>query len=146
MTAAKTAGECMVERMVADLAEHRQVEPDARYRELFGVAAEIVDGIERIKELIAAKGETITLKNGRLIMHPGICEIRLQQAALVKVLNSMNLDGLGAKNPVKQAAANARWKSHNEAKACLMGTGHSTAPPWSCRGCGSGCGRRGFTT
>jgi hypothetical protein len=67
MTAAKTAGECMVERMVGDLAEHRQVEPDARYRELLGVAAEIVDGKKRIKELIAAKGETITLKNGRLI-------------------------------------------------------------------------------
>jgi hypothetical protein len=76
MTAAKTAGECMVERMVADLAEHRQVEPDARYRELFGVAAEIVDGIGRIKKLIPAKGETITLKDGRLIMHPGNCEIR----------------------------------------------------------------------
>ena len=45
------------------------VDPDARYRELFGAAAEIVDGIERIKELIAAEGETIALKDGRLNMH-----------------------------------------------------------------------------
>ena len=60
----------------------------------------------------------------------------------MKVLNSKNLDRLEAKNPVKQAAATARWKSPNEAKACLMGTGHSTVPPWSCRGCGSGCGEK----
>jgi hypothetical protein len=136
---------CTVERIVADLAEHRQVETDARYRELLGAAAEIVDGIERIKELIAAKGETITLKDGRLIMHPGICEIRLQQAALVKVLNSMDLDGLGANNPVKQAAANARWKSQ---RGQGPSDGHRPldSAAWSCRGCGSGCGRRGFTT
>jgi hypothetical protein len=116
---AKTAGERRVERIVADLAEHHHVEPDARYRELFAVAAEIVDRIERLKELIAEEGETITLKDDRLIMHPGICEVRLQQAALVKVLNSMNLDGPGTKDPKKVFAANTRWKAHNEAKARL---------------------------
>jgi hypothetical protein len=56
------------------LAEHRHVEPDAIYREGFAVAAQIVDSIERIKELIAEEAETIKLKDGRLIMHPGICD------------------------------------------------------------------------
>lgn len=111
----------MVDRIVADLAEHRQAEPDARYQELFGVAAAIRDRIEQLNDLLAAEGQTVELKDGRLIMHPAICEIRLQQAALVRVLNSMNLDAPGVKNPKKQAAANARWRAHNEAKAAYNG-------------------------
>jgi hypothetical protein len=113
-----SVGEAMVRRIVADLAEHEQVEPDQRYREMFAEAAAIKDRIERIKVLIAEQGETVTLRDGRLIMHPGICEVRLQQAALVKVLDSMHLTPDG-KNVKKQYAANVRWSAHNEAKKKL---------------------------
>lgn len=44
--AEKSAGEAMVERIVTDLAEHEQVEPDQRYLEMFAEAAAIKDRIE----------------------------------------------------------------------------------------------------
>ena len=113
-----SAGELMVERIVSDLAEHEHVEPDQRYVEMFAEAAAIKDRIERIKVFIAEQGETVTLRDGRLVMHPGICEIRLQQAALVKVLDSMHLTADG-KNVKKQHAANVRWRAHNAAKKKL---------------------------
>jgi hypothetical protein len=113
-----SVGEAMVARIIRDLAEHEQIEPDQRYLELFAEAAAIKDRIERIKVLIAEQGETVTLRDGRLIMHPGICEIRLQQAALVKVLDSMHLTADG-KNAKAQHAANVRWRAHNEAKKKL---------------------------
>jgi hypothetical protein len=49
---------CINQRGVEPVTPPRRaaaVEPDARYRELFGAAAEIVDGIECIKELIHSR-------------------------------------------------------------------------------------------
>ena len=63
-----SAGEAMVQRIVSDLAEHEQVEPDQRYVEMFAEAAAIKDRIERIKVLIAEQGETVTLRDGRLVL------------------------------------------------------------------------------
>ncbi len=114
----KSCGALLVERVVADMAQHN-LEPDQRDRELFGVIAEIRDEIEELKAVVEAEGRTVVLNDRRVVVHGCVVELRLQRAALAKWLASMNLDGTG-KNPVKQAAAMKRWAAHNAAKAALF--------------------------
>jgi hypothetical protein len=112
-----SCGELLVERIIADMAAH-QLEPDQRDRELFGVIAEIQDEIQALKGVVEAEGRTVVLKDGRATMHGAVVELRLQRAALAKLLASMKLDA-AAKDPVKQAAAVKRLAAHNAAKAAL---------------------------
>jgi hypothetical protein len=112
-----SCGELLVERVIADMAAH-QLEPDQRDRELFDVIAEIRDEIEALKDVVEAEGRTVVLKDGRATMHGAVVELRLQRAALAKLLSGLSLDPTG-KNPVKQAAARKRWASHNAAKAAM---------------------------
>ncbi|OBB73228.1 hypothetical protein [Mycobacterium sp. 852014-52144_SCH5372336] len=111
---AKTAGQAMIGRIIADMGA-QNLEPDQRDRELFDLAAEIADEIEHLQAIVDDEGRTVTLKDGRVVMHGAVVELRLQRAALAKLLASLKLD-VGAKDPVKQAAANARWRRHNMAK------------------------------
>lgn len=111
---AKTAGQAMVDRIIADMAA-QNLEPDQRDRELFGLAAEVADEIEHLQSIVDEEGRTVTLKDGRVVMHGAVVEMRLQRAALAKLLGALKLD-VSAKDPAKQAAANARWRRHNMAK------------------------------
>jgi len=114
----KSCGELLVERIVADMAEHDQLEPDQRDRELFAVIAEIRDEIEALKAVVEEEGRTVVLKDNRVVVHGAVVELRLQRAALAKLLSGMSLDATG-KNPVKQAAAVKRWAAHNARKAAM---------------------------
>jgi hypothetical protein len=114
----KSCGELLVERIIADMAEHQKLEPDQRDRELFSVVADIVNEIEELKRTVEDEGRTTLLKDGRPVVHGAVVELRLQRAALAKLLSGLSLDATG-KNPVKQAAAVKRWAAHNAAKAAL---------------------------
>ncbi len=117
--AEKSCGDLLVERIVTDLAEHQSLEPDQRERELLGVIAAIADEIEELKRTVEAEGRTVVLKDGRVVMHGAVVELRLQRGALAKLLAALKLDA-GGKDPVKQHAANVRWRSHNAAKARMV--------------------------
>ena len=118
--AEKSPGEAMVDRIIEDMAETAQLEPDQRDRELFSVIAEIVDEIEALKQVVVEEGRSVELRDGRMVVHGAVTEIRLQRAALAKLLGSLALNPTG-KNPVKQRAAITRWAPHNAAKAALNG-------------------------
>jgi ribosomal protein S12 methylthiotransferase accessory factor YcaO len=109
-----------VERIVTDLAEHHSLEPDQRETELLSVIAAIADEIEELKRTLEDEGRTVVLKDGRVVMHGAVVELRLQRAALAKLLASLKLDATG-KDPVKQAAAMKRWAAHNAAKRAFEG-------------------------
>jgi len=98
------------------MAENGQLEPDQRDRELFSVVADIVDEIEVLKCTVEDEGRTVVLKDGRLVVHGAVVELRLQRGALAKLLSSLKLDATG-KDPVKQHAARTRWAAHNAANA-----------------------------
>jgi predicted kinase len=115
--AEKSCGELLVERIVTDLAQHH-LEPDQRDRELFDVIAEIRDEIEELKAVVESEGRTNLLKDGRPVVHGAVVELRLQRAALAKLLSGLSLDATG-KNPVKQRAAITRWAAHNARKAAI---------------------------
>jgi hypothetical protein len=48
-------------------------------------------------------------------LHPAVVESRQTRAALAKALSAIQMEDT-SKNAVKQAAAQTRWRSHNEAK------------------------------
>jgi hypothetical protein len=113
--AEKSCGALLVERILRDMAEHQNLEPDQRDRELFDVIAEIRDEIEQLKAVVEDEGRTVVLRDGRATMHGAVVELRLQRAALAKLLSGLKLDATG-KDPVKQKAALTRWAAHNAAK------------------------------
>jgi hypothetical protein len=115
-----SCGALLVERIIADMAAH-QLEPDQRDKELFSVVADIANEIEDLKQVVADEGRTVELPDGRLVMHGAVVELRLQRAALAKLLSSLKLDGPGVKDPVKQHAARTRWAAHNAAKTRMEG-------------------------
>jgi hypothetical protein len=117
--AEKSCGELLVERVLADMAEHH-LEPDQRDRELFSVVADIANEIESLKAVVEAEGRTVVLRDGRATMHGAVVELRLQRAALAKLLSSLKLDPAITKDPTKQYAANVRWRAHNEAKRRMV--------------------------
>jgi hypothetical protein len=114
-----SCGELLVERIVADMAAH-QLEPDQRDRELFSVVADIANEIEELKRTVESEGRTTLLRDGRPVVHGAVVELRLQRAALAKLLSSLKLDPATVKDPTKQYAANVRWRLHNEAKRRMV--------------------------
>jgi hypothetical protein len=112
-------GTALVQRIVEDMASHG-LEPDQRDRELFDVIADIRDEIEQLKAVVEAEGRSVVLRDDRVVMHGAVVEIRLQRAALAKLLSGLSMDTSG-KNPVKQAAAVKRWAAHNAAKRAMYG-------------------------
>ncbi|MET0997056.1 MAG: hypothetical protein ABWY20_24650 [Mycobacterium sp.] len=91
------------------------MEPDGREIELLGLAESLADRVAELEAAIAADGLTSTSKGGLVRLHPAVAEVRQTRSALARVLSGVQMSD-GAKDPVKQAAAQARWRSHNEAK------------------------------
>jgi hypothetical protein len=46
-------------------------------------------------------------------MHPAISEIRQLEMSLTRVVSGVQTMEVPVKNPVKQRAAQSRWRSHN---------------------------------
>ena len=77
MASQASAGQDLVDRIVADL-EEQGLEPDSKDTELLDVASDIVDRIAMLEAAVEADGLSTTLKDGRIVLHPAICEIRQQ--------------------------------------------------------------------
>jgi len=105
-----SAGRALVDRIVADLAA-QDLEPDSKDTELLAVASDIVDRIAVLEKAVAADGLSVTLKDGRILLHPGICEIRQQHIVLVKTLNMVQTEPRDTKDPKKVRAAQTMWRN-----------------------------------
>lgn len=115
-----SAGRALVERIIQDMAA-RGLEPDAREREQLTVAEGLANQIEELKNDVQVLGYSSRLKSGRVVMHPAVAEIRQASATLSKVLSAIDMgEGLPV-NRTKQAAAQARWRAHNDAKRAQQG-------------------------
>jgi hypothetical protein len=109
-------GKTLVEAIIQDMA-HRGLEPDCRERQLLDIAAKLGDKLEALSNAIDADGISVKLKSGRPIIHPAVAEVRQVSLALAKVLDGVSMDEGAPVNRARQAAAQARWRRHNEAKA-----------------------------
>jgi hypothetical protein len=111
-----TAGKRLVQSIIDDMAA-RGLEPDCREQAALGIAEGLADKLEALDQAIAADGVSVTLKSGRPVVHRAIAEARQIALALDKVLQGVAMDEGVPVNRAKHAAAQARWRAHNEAKA-----------------------------
>lgn len=116
MTVPKASGKAMIRRIVADMTS-RGLEPDALERELLDLAEGLADQLVALRRNVKMQGVNTTLESGRIVANPAVAQINTTSLALAKVLSQINMDETPAINRTKQAAAKARWRPHNEAKA-----------------------------
>jgi hypothetical protein len=109
MASQASAGQGLVDRIVADL-EAQGLEPDSKDAELLDVAADIVDRIAVLEAAVEADGLSTTLKDGRIVLHPAICEIRQQHLVLVRTLKMIQTEPADTKDPKKVRAAQEMWR------------------------------------
>jgi hypothetical protein len=108
------AGAALVARIRAEMAAEG-LEPDGRETELLAQAEAIQDSIVELEAAIAAEGLTTVTRTGLVRLHPAVAEARQHRAALTKVVSAIQMHD-DVKDPVKQKAAQSRWRAHNEAK------------------------------
>lgn len=108
MASQASAGRALVDRIKSDLAA-QGLEPDSKDTELLAVASDIVDRIAVLEKAIAADGLSVTLGDGRILLHPAICEVRQQHIILVKTLNLIETEPRTTKDPKKVRAAQQMW-------------------------------------
>lgn len=108
------SGAALVARLRAEM-DVADLEPDAKEVELLGIAEALQDRIVELEELISAEGMSNTSKSGVVHLNPAVGEVRQTRAALARVIAGIQLRE-EVKDPVKQRAANTRWRAHNEAK------------------------------
>ena len=111
MASQASSGQALVDRIVADL-EAQGLEPDSKDTELLDVASDIVDRIATLEAAVEADGLSTTLKDGRIVLHPAICEIRQQHLVLVRTLRMIQTEPAGTKDPKKVRAAQEMWRQH----------------------------------
>jgi hypothetical protein len=79
----KTAGEALVDSIIADLAE-QHLAPDARETELLPRASAAADRIAELERLVAEQGSTFTDKYGTVRPSPLLAEIRSTTLVLAR--------------------------------------------------------------
>lgn len=105
----------MVARIVADM-RLQGLEPDGKESELLGLAEGLQDRILELEAAISAEGLTTVSKSGVVHLHPAVSECRQTRAVLARTLAQIQMAD-DVRDPVKQKAAQARWREHNKAKA-----------------------------
>ncbi len=115
VSAQVSRGAALMTRLRAEMAEQGLI-PTSGEEELLAVAHDLADRIERLQGIVAADGERRKAKDGRILLHPGIAEIRQHQGTLSRVLGGIQTMEAAPKNPTKQKAAQSRWRAHNIAK------------------------------
>jgi len=113
------SGQALVARIRSEMAQEG-LEPDGREIELLALAESLQDRIVELEFAITAEGLTSKSKGGIVRLHPAVVEARQTRQALAKVLSGVQMAD-DSKDPVKQKAAQARWRQHNEAKRGLGG-------------------------
>jgi biotin operon repressor len=115
--AGSSPGEDLVAKIRADMTL-KNLEPDAREEGLLLQIRQVADDIAELRGRIAAEGLTFpaAVRGGPPRMHPAAAEIRQSRAVLARLLPLIQLEDT-VRNPVKQRAANMRWRAHNLALA-----------------------------
>jgi hypothetical protein len=110
----ESPGAALVARVQADMAAEG-LEPDGSELELLSVAADLQDRIVELEAAITAEGLTSVSKGGLVRLHPAVAEVRQTRAALGRVLANIQMRD-DSRDPLKQKAAQSRWRAHNAAK------------------------------
>lgn len=118
----KTAGDALVERITEEMRKSG-LRPDGRETEWLEQARNLANRIADLEICIAEDGLTVVLNSGRVVLHPAVPEVRQQRAALARVLAGIQMEEAAVKDPVKQKAAQSKWRAHNEARKRAQGVG-----------------------
>ena len=110
----ESPGAALVARLRQEMADEG-LEPDGREIELLSLAEDLADRIAQLESVISSDGLTSKSKGGLVRLHPAVVEVRQTRTALARVLAGIQMQD-DSRNPVKQKAAQTRWRAHNEAK------------------------------
>ncbi len=114
-----TAGAQLRQRIEAELAE-RELDLDSREAELLDRACTTADAIEALEAAVERDGPTVTGSRGQTVVHPALIEARQQKTVLLRLLNSIDLDGdstpPASPSARGRAAAQARWRRNPSLK------------------------------
>jgi hypothetical protein len=109
-----SSGAALVARLRAEM-DAENLDPDGKEVELLTIAEALQDRIVELEAVIATEGLSKVSKSGVMRLNPAVGEARQTRAALARVISQIQLHDDG-KDPVKQRAANARWRAHNDSK------------------------------
>ena len=113
----QSPGQLMVAAILAEMAEVG-VEPDSKETVLLDAARKLVDRLDALERIVAKDGLMLTSPAGVVKVHPAAVEHRQLAANLARVLGNVVIgESSGGKSPVKQRAAQTRWRAHNLSKA-----------------------------
>jgi hypothetical protein len=113
----QSPGERMVAGIMAELTEDG-VQLDAKAKALLATAQTLVDRMDVLERIVVRDGVMVTTEAG-VKVHPAVIEHRLCATTLPRILAGIGAGdtSAGAKDPIKQRAATARWAAHNRQKA-----------------------------
>ena len=112
----QTPGAAMVAAILAEMAEVG-CEPDSKETVLLDTARKLVDRLDALERVIVREGLMLCSPAGVVKVHPAAVEHRQLAANLARVLSNVVIgDSSAGKSPVKQRAAQTRWRAHNLAR------------------------------
>lgn len=106
-----TRGDTLVARLRGEMAEQGLI-PTSVEEELLSTVHDLADRIELLQRIVAVDGDRRKLKDGTIRLHPALAETRQCEATLARVIGGIQTMDVPQKNPVKQNAANTRWRAH----------------------------------
>jgi hypothetical protein len=106
-----TRGDALVARLRGEMAEQGLI-PTSVEEELLSTVHDLADRIELLQRIVAVDGDRRKLEDGTIRLHPGLAEIRQCESTLARVIGGIQTMDVPQKNPVKQKAANTRWRAH----------------------------------
>jgi hypothetical protein len=105
-----TRGDSLVARLRGEMAEQGLI-PTSVEEEHLATAKDLADRIELLQAIVARDGESRKLKDGRIMLHPALAEMRQCESVLTRVVGSISTMEDAPKNPKKVKAANTRWRT-----------------------------------
>lgn len=105
-----TRGDVLVARLRDEMSEQNLI-PTSVEEEHLATAKDLADRIERLQAMVARDGESRKLKDGRIMLHPALAEIRQCESVLTRVVANIQTMETPQPNVKKQKAANTRWRS-----------------------------------
>ncbi len=103
-------GDSLVARLRGEMAEQNLI-PTSVEEEHLATAKDLADRIELLQAMVARDGESRKLKDGRVVLHPALAEIRQCESVLTRVVSGISTMEAAPKNPQKVKAAETRWRA-----------------------------------
>ncbi len=103
-------GDALVARLRGEMAEQGLI-PTSVEEEYLATAKHLADRIERLQLMVRRDGESRKLKDGRVLLHPAMAEIRQCESVLTRVMGGISTMETPAKDLKKQKTANTRWRA-----------------------------------